>query len=434
MSPASFLKRLEEAVPHAISTMISHRLDVSRGSGALLWDSAGKEYLDFSGGVGAGNVGHAHPKVVAAVSAQNQLFSHTCFAVTSYDPYVRVAEKLNQLAPVEGPARTLLVNSGAEANENAVKISRYATGRQAILVFTHSFHGRTQLAMTMTAKTEPYKRGFGPFAPEVYRAEYPYCYRCPFGKKRETCSLECAQKVREVVKTQIGEEQLAAIVIEPVAGEGGFIPAPPEFLREIQALCKETGAVFVDDEVQTGIARTGTMFVADRYGLEPDLVVTGKSLGAGYPLAGVTGRAEIMDAPHTAGLGTTFGGNPVSCAAALAVFEVVESERLADRANTIGERVGAALEQLVGEVRAAGDARGLGAMRGLELVADRETKEPAADVARAVQARCLEQGLLILICGTYSNVVRMLMPLVISDDQLDRGLEIFSRAVRESGD
>lgn len=434
MSRASFLKRLEEAVPHAISTMISHRLDVARGSGAALYDADGKEYLDFSGGVGAGNVGHAHPKVVEAVSAQNQRFSHTCFAITSYDPYVRVAEKLNQLAPVEGPARTLLVNSGAEANENAVKISRYATGREAILVFTHSFHGRTLLAMTMTSKSEPYKKGFGPFAPEVYRAEYPYCYRCPFGKTRETCSLECAQKVREVVDTQIGGDQLAAIVIEPVAGEGGFIPAPKEFLEEIQALCKETGAVFVDDEVQTGIARTGSMFVADRYGLRPDLVVTGKSLGAGYPLAGVTGRAKIMDAPHTAGLGTTFGGNPVSCAAALAVFDIVESEGLSARAGAIGERVGAVLERLVAEVRTAGDARGLGAMRGLELVKDRETKEPAADVARAIQQRCLDQGLLILVCGTYSNVVRMLMPLVITDEQLDRGLEIFDRAVRESAD
>lgn len=432
MPTTSFLKRLEQAVPKAISSMISHRLEVARGSGALIYDAEGKEYIDFSGGIGASNVGHAHPRVVEAVNAQNQKFSHTCFAISPYAGYVDVAAKLNELAPVPGAARTLLINSGAEANENAVKISRYATGRRAILVFTHSFHGRTLLAMTMTAKSDPYKKGFGPFAPEVYRAEYPYCYRCPFGQTRDTCALECAQKVRDLVKTQIGGDQLAAIVIEPVAGEGGFIPAPKEFLEEIQALCKETGAVYVDDEVQTGIGRTGAMFAADRHGLQPDMVVTGKSLGAGYPLAGVTGRAEIMDAVHPAGLGTTFGGNPVSCAAALAVFDIIDSQNLASRAEAIGERVRATLEQLVAGVRIAGDARGLGAMRGLELVKDRATKEPADYAAKAVQQRCLERGLLVLLCGTYSNVVRLLMPLVITDEQLVRGLEIFDRAVRET--
>jgi 4-aminobutyrate aminotransferase / (S)-3-amino-2-methylpropionate transaminase / 5-aminovalerate transaminase len=404
------------------------QLVVERAEGARIWDVDGREYIDFAGGLGCQNTGHGLPTAVAAVHEQVDRYLHQCFMVGLYEPYVEVCRRLAELSPCSGDEqKSILVNSGAEAVENAVKIARVATGRPAVVVFDRAFHGRTLLAMTMTSKVVPYKRGFGPFAPEVYRAPAPYPYR-------GVSSDDAIHGLKSLFKGDVDPESVACVVLEPVQGEGGFIPMPDDFPRRLKELCEAHGILYVDDEVQSGIGRTGPVWAIERYGVEPDLVVSGKSLGGGLPLAGVTGRAEIVDAVPAGGLGGTFGGNPVACAAALAVLDEVSTESFRTRAEEIGERLRAALEDLAARVDSVGEVRGLGPMVALELVQSRKTKEPAAALASATTAAARELGLVLLSCGLYGNVIRILVPLVISDEDLDHGLELLERALVGAGE
>jgi 4-aminobutyrate aminotransferase/(S)-3-amino-2-methylpropionate transaminase len=399
------------------------QLVVDRAEGARIWDVDGREYIDFAGGLGCQNTGHGLPTAVAAIHEQVDRYLHQCFMVGLYEPYVEVCRRLAELSPCSGEEqKSILVNSGAEAVENAVKIARVATGRPAVVVFDRAFHGRTLLAMTMTSKVVPYKRGFGPFAPEVYRAPAPYPYR-------GVTSDDAIHGLESLFKGDVDPESVACVVLEPVQGEGGFIPMPDDFPRRLKELCDAQGILYVDDEVQSGIGRTGPVWAIERYGVQPDLVVSGKSLGGGLPLAGVTGRAEIVDAVPAGGLGGTFGGNPLACAAALAVLDEVSAESFRERAEAIGERLRAALEDIGARIDAVGEVRGLGPMIALELVQSKETKEPAAALASATTAAARELGLVLLSCGLYGNVIRILVPLVISDEDLDHGLELLERAL-----
>ncbi len=330
----------------------------------------GKEYIDFAGGIGVMNVGHAHPRVVAAVQQQAQRFSHTSFNVVMYESYVRVAERLNQAVPGDFAKKTMFVNSGAEAVENAVKIARYFTKRDAIIAFEGAFHGRTLLGMTLTSKVLPYKTGFGPFAPEVYRIPYAYCYRCPLSLTYPGCKARCAELLVQAFQQYVEADTVAAVIVEPVLGEGGFVPAPPEYLQRLKAICEANGTLFICDEIQTGMGRTGKMFAIEHCGVAPDILVTAKALGGGYPLAGITGRADVMDAPPPGSIGGTYGGNPVACAAALAVLDIVAQEDLLARAEAIGRRVRESFQALQDRHRVVGDVRGVGAMMAMELVGD----------------------------------------------------------------
>ena len=395
-----------------------------RAQGALIFDVDGRELIDFAGGIAVMNVGHGHPKVVRAIQDQAAKFTHTCFHVVMYEPYLELAERLCELAPGRFAKMAMFANSGAEAVENAVKIARYATKRPGIIAFEQAFHGRTLLGMSLTSKVKPYKLGFGPFAPEIYRMPYAYCYRCPLGLSYPECEVGCAEALKEFFVNHTAAENTAALIVEPVAGEGGFIVPPPEYFPRLIQICRENGILFIADEVQTGIGRTGRMFAMEHWGVEPDLVTVAKSLAAGMPLSGVIGRKEIMDAPHVGGLGGTYSGNPVSCAAALAVLKVFEEEDLLKRGDRLGRIIQTRGEQWQKDYRLVGDVRGLGAMFAIELVKDRETKEPAPEAASALVKFCHEKGLILLSCGTFGNVIRLLMPLVISDDQLERGLEI----------
>ncbi len=400
-----------------------------RASGAEVWDVEGRRYLDFAGGIGVMNVGHSNPKVVAAIKEQADRFTHTCFHVMMYAPYVELAERLNRLTPGDFAKKTMFVNSGAEAVENAVKVARYATGRAGVIVFEDGFHGRTLLAMTMTSKVMPYKFGFGPYAPEVYRMPYAYCYRCALGLTYPSCGVECAHALEQFFINQVAAEQTACLVAEPVLGEGGFVVPPPEYFKILADICAKHGIVLVADEVQTGICRTGKVFAMEHYGVTPDITTSAKSLAAGLPLGAVIGRAELMEKPHVGGLGGTYGGNPLSCAAGLAVLDFIEESNLADRAAKIGQRVRERLDQMAEKYALIGEVRGLGAMQGLELVKDRQSKEPATQETKKLVEYLYQNGLISLACGRFSNVLRTLMPLVISDDQLEEGMDIIDRGL-----
>ncbi len=426
---ASLLVRRTVAVPRGVSSAAP--VFVEWAEGARLRDADGREYLDFAGGLGVLAVGHRHPAVMAAIKGQLERYLHTCFHVAMYEPYIALAERLNTLAPGAFAKKTLLVNSGAEAVENAVKIARSATGRNAVLCFEHAFHGRTLMGLSLTSKVVPYKVGFGPFAPEIYRLPYPYPYRCSLNHDG-TCTGHVLASIEEAFRTHVDPRDVAAIIIEPVTGEGGFIVPPADFLPALSALCKKYGIVLIADEVQTGFGRTGTFFAVEHCGVAPDIVIAGKSLAAGLPLASITGRAELMDAPDVGGLGGTYGGNPLACAAALAVIDVLRAEDLLARAQAIGQIVKTRFEAMKHRFALIGDVRGLGAMVGMELVEDRTTKVPAKAATSAVIAACLERGLLILKSGVYDNVIRVLVPLVISDGDLDRGLEILTEALAVS--
>ena len=390
----------------------AHPIFIDRARGVKLWDTDGKEYLDFVGGIGVMNVGHSHPRVIAAARDQLERFTHTCFQVAMYDGYVKLAQRLNRLAPGKSPKKTLLLSSGAEATENAVKIAREHTGRPAVIAFQHGFHGRTLLALTMTGKNEPYKQHFGPFCGDVYHSPYPYEYH---GWTTE----RCLGALDELFESSIARDRVAAIIVEPVLGEGGFVPAPVEFLRALRDIATRNGSVLICDEIQSGFGRTGTMFDIEHAGVEPDLLCLAKSIAAGLPLAAVVGKAEIMDAPGPGGLGGTYAGNPVACAAALAVLDVFEEERLVERAGVIGERVSAALHALQQRYpKWIGDVRGRGAMMAMEFV-DTDGAEP---VTKRIVAKARERGLLLLTAGAKSCVIRVLVPLVVSDAELDDGL------------
>lgn len=400
---------------------------VKAGRGATLEDVDGNRFLDFAGGIGCLNVGHANPRVVDAAREQIGRFTHACFHVTPYESYVALAERLNALVPGDYAKKTFFVSSGAEAVENAVKIARAATGRSGILAFEDGFHGRTLLALTLTSKVQPYKAGFGPFAPEVYRVPYAYCYRCSLNLTYPSCSVRCVDSIEDFFKRYVAAEAVAAVIVEPVLGEGGFAVPPPEFLARLRELTKRHGILLIADEVQTGFGRTGKLFAVEHSGVVPDILIAAKSIAGGFPLASITGRADLMDSPIVGGLGGTFGGNPVSLAAAHAVLDEIES--LFPKAERIGQVFRRRAEGWKARFPVVGDVRGLGAMGALELVSNRETREPAKDATNAVAKFCYEKGLLTITAGTYGNVIRTLMPLVISEAELEEGLSVLEAAL-----
>jgi 4-aminobutyrate aminotransferase / (S)-3-amino-2-methylpropionate transaminase / 5-aminovalerate transaminase len=390
--------------------------------GVSITDADGNVFIDFSGGIGCLNVGHSHPQVVAAAQEQLEHFSHTDFTIVPYEVYVTLAERLLERAPFTGHAKAAFFNSGAEAVENAVKFARSYTKRPAVIAFAGAFHGRTLMALSLTSKTHPYKAGLGPFAPEVYRSAFPYEYR-------DVSTADALAALEQTLLTQIAAETVAAIVIEPVLGEGGFVPAPAEFLQGVRRICDENGIVMIVDEVQTGFARTGRFFAIEHSGVEPDVIIVAKSIAMGLPLSGVLGKAAIMDAPGPGAIGGTYVGNPVAQAAALAVLDVIEEEGLVERSAAIGETIRARMLAWQERWNEIGDVRGLGAMLAIELVSDRATKEPAADATNAVVDAALERGLLLLTCGIYGNCIRVLVPLVITDAELDEALGVWEEAL-----
>src|SRR5262245_16933943 len=417
--------RRDSAVPKGVGHSTPVYAESARG--ALLTDVDGNVLIDFAGGIGTLNAAHANPEVVRAAAAALEKMTHTCFSVAPYEAYVALAEKLNVITPGAFPKKTMLANSGAEALENAVKIARHATGREAVVVFEHAFHGRTLLTMSMTSKVRPYKFGFGPFAPEVHRLPYPYAYRGHY-----TGPADAARELRDFFQTQVAAEKVACVVLELVVGEGGFIVAPREWVDLLARFCRDNGILLVIDEVQTGFGRTGRMFACEHYGLVPDVMTMAKSLAGGLPLSAITGRADVMDASHVGGLGGTYTGNPVSCAAALAALDYIERERLPERAARIGAEVERRFQCFVERFPFVGDSRGLGAMRALELVTDRASKVPDKDRTDRVIRKAYESGLLLVGAGTYGNVIRTLMPLVVGDDELTEGLDVLEKALESA--
>jgi len=427
MSNDSLEQRRRAAVTPAAYSV--HPIYPVRAEGAYLWDADGRKYLDWTVGIAVMSVGHSHPKVIEAVKRQAESFQHLCFAVGMHESYIALAEKLGDIAPGSSPKLTFLVNSGAEAVENAVKIARVTTGRQGIVTFTHAFHGRTHMALSLTAKAHPYKAKFAPRAAEIYRAHYPYTYRNPWGaEEQDSCGERALEALIDQVRTVIGESEVAAFILEPIAGEGGFIPAPRTFLEGLRAYATEIGALWIDDEVQTGIGRTGAWWAVDHFELEPDLVTSAKALSSGFPLSAVIGKAEIMEALGPGILGSTFGGNPVSCAAALATLEVIEEEGLLARARQIGAAATERLTALKARYPQLGEVRGRGAMIGIEFIRN-EAKTPAPETVQRVVAHARTGGLLLLPTGTYGNVIRLLPPLRLSDDELAEGLDKLEAAI-----
>jgi 4-aminobutyrate aminotransferase / (S)-3-amino-2-methylpropionate transaminase / 5-aminovalerate transaminase len=414
------LARERNAVAHPL--IVHEPIVADRARGSTITDVDGNTFIDFVGGVGVANVGHNHPRVVEAIGEQIERFLHTDYTVVPYEGYIELAERLGALAPIGGETRAAFFNAGAEAVENAVKIARLYTKRQGVIAFEGAFHGRTWMALTMTSKTHPYKKGLGPFAPEVYRAPYPNAYRGPD-------AATALAALERMFSTQVSPEHVAAIVFEPQQGEGGFVPAPAEFVGGLRRICDEHGIVLVADEVQTGFGRTGRMFAMEHFGVQPDLLIVAKSIAGGLPLSGVVGRAAIMDHPHSGAIGGTFIGNPVALAAALAVLDVFAEEQLVDRAQLLGAALRARMLDWTSRWPRIGDVRGLGAMLAIELVRDPITKEPAPELAEAVIDEALQRGLLLLKAGVDGNCIRVLCPLTTSDAELDDGLRAWEEAL-----
>jgi 4-aminobutyrate aminotransferase/(S)-3-amino-2-methylpropionate transaminase len=425
----ALLARRAEAVPRGVPAVTP--IAISRADGAVVTDADGNRLIDFGGGIGVVNTGHRHPSIVSAVREQLDHFAHVCFPVSTYEPYVELAERLNQITPGTHPKRTFLLNSGAEAVENAIKVARAFTGRQAVVCFEHGFHGRTNLAMALTSKVVPYKKGFGPFAPEIYRIPFPYCYRCGEreGSQGSTCCMASRERLEQMFAANVDPASVAAVIMELELGEGGFVPAPREYVDVLAQLARDHGILFIADEIQTGFGRTGKLFACEHYGLVPDIIVTAKSLAGGFPLAAVTGRADVLDAPQAGGLGGTYGGNPLACAAALAVIDAMEAEQLPARAARMGDRIRTRFCQWAGRFSCIGDVRGLGAMIGMELVQNRTTKIPDKALTIRLQAAALERGVILLSAGTYGNTIRVLAPLTTSDAILDEGLDAVEKAL-----
>jgi 4-aminobutyrate aminotransferase / (S)-3-amino-2-methylpropionate transaminase / 5-aminovalerate transaminase len=427
----ALLARRAQAVPRGVPAVTP--IAIVHAEGAVVTDADGNRLIDFGGGIGVVNTGHRHPAVVDAVQRQLDRFAHVCFPVSTYESYVELAERLNQITPGDHPKRTFLLNSGAEAVENAVKVARHFTRRPALVCFEHGFHGRTNLAMALTSKVVPYKKGFGPFAPEVYRIPYPYCYRCSAGERNSgvagQCCMASEERLEQIFASVVDPESVAAIIMELELGEGGFVPAPPGYVAAIAGFARKHGILFIADEIQTGFGRTGKMFACEHYDLIPDLIITAKSLAGGLPLAAVTGRADVLDSPQVGGLGGTYGGNPLACVAALAVIAAMEAERIPERAARLGERVRARFCSWASRHSCIGDVRGLGAMMGMELVVDRSTREP--DKARTAKfiGAALERGVILLSSGTYGNTVRILAPLTTPDAIVDEGLDAMEQAL-----
>jgi 4-aminobutyrate aminotransferase/(S)-3-amino-2-methylpropionate transaminase len=403
----------------------------ARAGGGIVEDVDGNRLIDLGSGIAVTTIGNASPRVVDAVTAQVAAFTHTCFMVTPYEGYVAVCEHLNRLTPIPGETRSALFNSGSEAVENAIKIARTYTRKQAVVAFDHAYHGRTNLTMALTAKSMPYKHGFGPFAPEVYRAPMSYPFRdAEFGKELATDGELAARRAISVIDKQVGADNLAAVIIEPIQGEGGFIVPAEGFLPTLLDWCRKNDVIFIADEVQSGFARTGAMFACEHDGIEPDLIVTAKGIADGLPLAGVTGRAEIMDAPHVGGLGGTYGGNPIACAAALATIETIETDGMVARAREIETFMKERLGRMQADDDRLGDVRGRGAMIAVELVKS-GTTEPDADLTKALCAGAHAAGVIVLSCGTYGNVLRFLPPLTIGDELLEEGLDVLALVLKD---
>ena len=409
-------------VPRGITT--AHPVAADRARGSELWDVSGRRYVDFAGGIGVMNVGHSHPHVMEAVRSQLERVTHTSFQVVMYESYLRLAERLCEVAPMEGPKKAIFFSTGAEAVENAVKIARAYTGRPAVISFRGGFHGRTLLALSLTGTVSPYKQNFGPYATEVYQTPFPYEYR-GWNTERAIASLE------SLFESEVSPKRVAAVIIEPVLGEGGVVPAPLDFQRRLRELTEQHGILLIADEIQTGFGRTGKFFAIEHSGVQPDLVTVAKSLAAGFPLSGVVGRADVMDAPDPGGLGGTYGGNPIACAAGVAVMDVMRDEKLPDRAARIGSVLEERMQTWAAEHEIVGDVRVVGAMAGMELVRDRGTKEPAEKETARVLAVAREKGLIVLRAGAHHNVIRTLMPLNIPDDQLMEGLDMLGSALAE---
>ncbi|MGX9148118.1 4-aminobutyrate--2-oxoglutarate transaminase [Mesorhizobium sp. 128a] len=416
-SNAELQARRESALPRGVACAFPRFAE--RAQGAEIWDMEGRRYIDFIGGMGALAIGHSHPKVVDAVTMQLKHFTHTFFGSIPYEIYIRLAERLNAIAPFHAPAKTLLITTGAEAVENAVKIARFQSGRRGVIVFTGGFHGRTLLTLAMTSQLDPYKRGFGPYPTDVYHAPFPAAYRGP-------STEEALQALRNIFETQIEPDQVAAMVIEPIQGEAGFLPAPSKFLRDIRCLCDAHGVALIADEVQSGFGRSGRIFAIEHSGVEPDLVALGKSFGGGLPIAAVIGKAEIMDAVPPGGLGGTYAGNPLACAAAIAALDVLEEENLTARSTEIGKQLTAGLHSLSTNCPIIGDVRGVGAMIAVELVDDAASLRPATALTAKLVEDAATHGLLLASAGRAQNVIRVLAPLTASKEIIDEALAIFA--------
>ncbi|MGX6446028.1 4-aminobutyrate--2-oxoglutarate transaminase [Neobacillus sp. K501] len=420
------LERRNKYVPKGISN--NCQSFVKKAQGAMVEDVDGNHYIDFAGAIGTLNVGHSHPRVVRALQEQASQFIHTGFNVMMYESYINLAERLCQLAPGDFDKQATFFNSGAEAVENAVKIARKYTKRQGVISFTRGFHGRTLMTMTMTSKVKPYKFGFGPFAPEVYKAPYPYVYRRPEGMSEQQYSAMIIEQFEQFLLAEVAPETVAAVVMEPVQGEGGFIVPDTAFVKRVREICTQYGILFVADEIQTGFARTGKYFAIDHFGVVPDLITISKSMGAGVPISGVIGRADIMNTADIGELGGTYSGSPLGCRAALTVLDIIESENLNDRAQKLGARANKKMNELASRYDCIGDVRGLGAMCAMEIVKDPHSKTPDKEAVGKIVKAAGERGLMLLSAGLYGNVIRLLMPLTITDDQLDEGLQILEEA------
>ncbi|WNR45482.1 4-aminobutyrate--2-oxoglutarate transaminase [Paenibacillus roseipurpureus] len=402
----------------------------AKGEGALLTDVDGNVFIDFAGAIGTLNVGHCPPRVVDALKAQLELYLHPSFHVMMYEPYVALAEKLNALTPGDYPKKTFFLSSGAEAVENAVKIARKYTGRRAIISFERGFHGRTFMAMSLTSKVKPYKNGFGPFAPDTYKMPYPYYYRAPNGMTQDEVDDQILRKFEDFFLSEVPGDEVAAVIMEPVQGEGGFVIASTRFIQGVKTICEKYGIIFIADEVQTGFGRTGSLFAMTHHGVVPDLMTMSKSIAAGLPISAVTGRADIMDAPGIGEIGGTYGGSPLGCVAALEVIAMLEEERLPERAIAIGTAVGQRFTQLQQELPCIGDLRGIGAMCAIELVKDPISKDPDKELTSRILQEAHKRGLIVMSAGIYGNVIRILCPLVITDEQLAEGLDVLEQAFR----
>jgi 4-aminobutyrate aminotransferase/(S)-3-amino-2-methylpropionate transaminase len=423
----ALLARRQQAVPRTVSQVTP--VAVAHAENAVLTDVDGNRLIDFGSGIGVLNAGHRNARVVRAVKAQLDEFTHLCFQISMYGPYIELAERLNSITPGTHAKRTFFTNSGAEAVDNAIKVARRATGRQAIVCFEHAFHGRTYMGMTLTSKVTPYKAGFGPFVPEVYRLPFPYCYRCECGPQLGRCCMADRTRLEHLFASHVDPDSVAAIIMELEVGEGGFIPAPKEFVSMLATFAKDHGILFIADEIQSGFGRTGRLFACEHFDLVPDIIITAKSLAGGLPLAAVTSRAEVVDAGNVGGLGGTYGGNPLACAAALAVLEVMEQDHLAERGVQIGEKIRTRFLHWQRQIPEIGDVRGLGGMVAMELVRDPKTKEPAKDLTTRITGEALKRGLLLLTAGTFGNVIRVLVPLTVEEAVLDEGLAVMEEAL-----
>lgn len=424
---AELVRLKEKYISKAIG--MSAPVFVEKAEGSLFYDVDGNVFIDMGSGIGVTNAGHCPKEVVDAIKKQAEKFIHLCFMVTPYEKYVRLAEKLANVAPHPGLTKSVLFNSGAEAVENSVKISRHYTKKPAAFSFVHAFHGRTFLAMALTSKEMPYKAGFGPL-PESYKVEFAYCYRCPFKMEYSSCGVACADKIDEIWSTPQFQGRVACLIGEPIAGEGGFIVPPKEFYAKVTKICKKHGVIYVDDEIQTGAGRTGKMWAVQHWtGVEPDILVSGKGIGGGFPVSATTGRAEIMDAPQVGGLGGTFGGNPVACAAALAQFEVIEKGM--KNVPRINAYITKRLKEMQSRFPIIGDIRGMGAMMAAELVSDPKAKTPAAKETKAIKVVAMKKGMVLLTCGTLDNVIRLHPSILMPDDLLEQAMDILEASIEE---